>query len=64
MEVGSKFEPVSVYYLKDGTKIEARLRVVSFFRWPGQFDEAGNPVYSNQTMIDFEVVAPEELKEK
>lgn len=63
VKVRSSVEPTAVYTLDDGTVIKARLRVHSFFRWPGQFDIDGNPVYSSQTMIHFEVVAPNELKQ-
>ena len=62
--VQSSVEPTSVYTLEDGTVIKARLRVHSFFRWPGQFDLNQNPVYSNQQEILYEVIAPDELKEK
>lgn len=57
-------EPWATYKLADGTTIRAKLRVESFFVWPGQYDMHGNPVYSNQTMIVFEHDVPEHLKEK
>lgn len=63
IEVVEATEPWSTYRLADGTTIRAKLRVHSFFRWNGHYDLEGRPVYSNQTLVDFVVEAPDELME-
>lgn len=57
-------EHVSTYMLEDGTKIALTPNVQSFRRHREHFDVNGNPVYSYAANFDFEVTAPDELREK
>lgn len=57
-------ETWSTYHLADGTVIRCKPVIQWFRRHDGHYDAAGNPVYSQGMLVNFEVTAPPELREK
>lgn len=56
-------EPWSTYRLSDGTTLKLRTMVTGVFRFEGEHDQMGNPVYTvNHTTMIRVVGAPKHLK--
>ncbi len=62
MDFDSVAEPWASYKLSDGTTLKVRTIVTAVLRLEGEYDAAGNPIYTVSSQTVVQVNAPKSLR--